>query len=260
MQGVLIDLDGVIYQSGEMIPGADKVVRWLQAQKIPFLFLTNTTSVSRRALVARLAGMGIQVSEEQILTPVVAAGHWLSRFCDGQAAVFLPAAAQPDLDLHEDDFLPPGCQEGAACVVIGDMADQWTYAELNRAFRLLMESHQPPFLGLGMSRYWRNEGRLQLDAGPFICALEYATGREAWHLGKPVDDFFLRGASMLGSEPGQTLMIGDDIYSDVQGAQEAGMQTILVRTGKFQITDTERATRPDAVIDSIAELPQWFTF
>jgi len=258
MQGVLIDLDGVIYESGQLIPGADKVVRWLQSQKIPFMFLTNTTSVSRQALVARLAGMGIVVSDDQILTPVIAASRWLARFCQGRVAVFLPPASVPDLALHPDDMLPEGMEEGACCVLVGDMAERWDFETMNRAFRLLMSDDKPPFLGLGMSRYWRHEGQLQLDSGPFIQALEYATGREAWQLGKPVDDFFLQGAQLLGSEPSQTLMVGDDIFSDVYGAQQAGMQTVLVRTGKFQVTDTERASRPDGVIDSIAELPHWF--
>lgn len=259
MQGILIDLDGVIYEDGQMVAGADKVVRWLQGQHIPFLFLTNTTSVCRQALVARLAGMGIMVTEQQILTPVVAAARWIERFCPGPVASFLPQASQVDLGLAPQQLLAEGSVDEPACVVVGDLAEQWDFSVMNRAFRLLMADSRPAFLGLGMSRYWRNDGALQLDAGPFIQALEYATGREAWQLGKPVDDFFLAGARLLGSEPGQTLMVGDDMFSDIQGAQQAGMQTLLVRTGKFRMMDMERSTRPDGVLDSIAELPQWFT-
>jgi len=56
----------------------------------------------------------------------------------------------------------------------------------------------------------------------------------------------------------QVIMVGDDIETDVAGAQAAGLKGALVRTGKFRSTDLDRAVRPDVVFDSIADLPRWW--
>lgn len=75
--GLLFDLDGVLYQGEAPIPGAADTLTWVREQGIPHLFLTNTTSRPRSALVDKLAGMGIDITEKQLLTPPVAAARWL---------------------------------------------------------------------------------------------------------------------------------------------------------------------------------------
>lgn len=94
MQALLIDLDGVIYQGDEAIAGAADCVQWLQQSAVPHLFLTNTTSRPRRAICAKLAAMGISVAEDQILTPVIAAVHWLQTHGKEPAALFVPQATK----------------------------------------------------------------------------------------------------------------------------------------------------------------------
>jgi phospholysine phosphohistidine inorganic pyrophosphate phosphatase len=53
------------------------------------------------------------------------------------------------------------------------------------------------------------------------------------------------------------VMVGDDLRTDVEGAQRTGLAGVLVRTGKFTPADLEGDIRPDAVLDSIADLPAW---
>jgi ribonucleotide monophosphatase NagD (HAD superfamily) len=77
-------------------------------------------------------------------------------------------------------------------------------------------------------------------------------------MGKPANEFFDAAVRRLGVPPGQTVMVGDDIHSDVGGAQAAGLAGILVRTGKFRPGDLEGDIRPDAVLDSVADLPRWW--
>ena len=110
-----------------------------------------------------------------------------------------------------------------------------------------------------MTRYWHAKGGSQLDAGPFVAALHYASGIEPVVLGKPAPAFFDAAIAALNSTPARTLMIGDDIRGDVAGAQQAGLRAALVRTGKFRQSDLHGEIRPDAVLAGIGELPAWWS-
>lgn len=256
MKALLIDLDGVLYRGDNVISGAPAVVQWVAEPKIPHLFLTNTTSRPRTALVEKLAGYGIQTDEHHILTPPVAASEWLRQNAPGPAALFVPEATKaefsaiPTVNGHATD--------GASSVVIGDLGDAWTYPTMNRAFRLLMSDANTKLVALGMTRYWRAPDGLRLDVAPFCRALEHASGRTAVVLGKPAREFFHAGLRLLKRKPAEAVMIGDDIVGDVQGAQNAGLRGLLVRTGKFRPADLKGDIKPDAVLDSIADLPGWW--
>jgi HAD superfamily hydrolase (TIGR01458 family) len=121
-----------------------------------------------------------------------------------------------------------------------------------------MSDENTKLIALGMTRYWRAEDGLRLDAAPFVKALEHATGREAVVVGKPAVEFYNSALNMLGCDASNTIMIGDDIKGDIEGAQNAGIRGLLVKTGKFQQSDLEKGIRPYDVIDSIARLPSWW--
>ncbi len=256
MKAILFDLDGVFYQGERAIPGATETLAWVRAQQIPHLFVTNTTSRPRRLIVQKLARMGIEISPDEILSPPVAAADWLRSHQPGPLALFVPEATREefaDLPLLESQ-----AESGAGAVVIGDLGQGWDFATLNRAFRLLMAEPRPQLIALGMTRYWRAEDGLRLDAAPFVVALEHAADIQALVLGKPAAPFFQAALARLGHAAADTLMLGDDIIGDIQGAQHAGLHGLLVRTGKFRPADLERGVQPDGVIDSIAELSGWW--
>jgi phospholysine phosphohistidine inorganic pyrophosphate phosphatase len=253
---VLLDLDGVVYVGDEPVPGAAETVDWLAREGVPHCFLTNTTSRPRQSLVDKLAGMGVAAEPDQLLTPAVAAVAWLRRHDIARPAVFAPEATAEEFD--ELDPLPDDFERGAGAVVIGDLGEGWDFPTLNRALRLLMSDDDVPLVALGMTRYWRAEDGLRLDAGAFVRALEYAVGRTAVVLGKPDPAFYGTAVESLGVEADGVVMIGDDIKTDVGGAQRAGLTGVLVRTGKFSESDLDGDVSPDAVLDSIADLPRWW--
>ena len=256
MRGVLLDLDGVLYVGDEPVPGSAGVVDWLAREGVPYRYLTNTTSRPRRAIVDKLTGMGITAATDQILTPAVAAVAWLRRRGIEHPALFVPDATATEF--AGLDPLPDSARDGAGAVVVGDLGRGWDFTTLNRAFRLLMSDAGPPLVALGLTRYWRADDGLRLDAGPFVRALEYAAGRTAVVLGKPDPAFYDSAVGDLDLEPGQVIMVGDDVRSDVEGAQRAGLTGVLVCTGKFSPSDLVGDVSPDAVIDSIADLPRWW--
>lgn len=252
---MLLDLDGVVYVGDEPVPGAAETVDWIDREGMPYRFLTNTTSRPRQALVDKLSGLGITAEPDQLLTPAVAAVAWMRRHDVASPAVFAPAATGDEF--AELDPLPDDAEHGAGAVVIGDLGEQWDFATLNRALRLLMSDTDVPLVALGMTRYWRAEDGLRLDAGAFVRALEYAAGRSAVVLGKPDGAFYGTAVEALGVETDQVVMVGDDIHADVGGAQRAGLTGVLVRTGKFAESDLSGDVSPDAVLDSVADLPGW---
>lgn len=257
MNAVLFDLDGVLYEGDRPVEGAAEAVAWFQRTGIPHLFLTNTTSRPRSALVQKLAEHGIRIVESDILTPPVAARDWLSVHVSGKVALFVPAATQAEfagLPILEDS-----AEDGAAALIIGDLGDGWTFDTMNRAFRLLMNEPTPALVALGMTRYWRAPGGLQLDVAPFVVALEHATGCRARVLGKPSQDFFEIALRSIGQPAAATIMVGDDIRGDIGAAQDGGIRGVLVQTGKFRAADLTQGIDPHGILDSVAALPEWWT-
>ena len=253
LRGVLLDLDGVIYSAGRPIPGAAAAVRQLRQQGLPLLFVTNTTSRTRSALVRKLAGFGIPATPGQILTPAVAAAAWMRARADGLAALFVPEALKPDFE-----GLDAGAGAAAArYVVIGDLGRQWTFDALNQAFRLLHADPGRKLVALGRTPFWRGPDGLDLDVGAFVAALEFAAMRTATVMGKPSQAFYLEAARILGARPGELLMVGDDLRVDGQGASQAGLLAALVKTGKFGTADLDGLDwRPDWILESVRDLPR----
>lgn len=254
--GLLLDLDGVLYVGDVAVPGAAEAVAWLQQRDVPHGFVTNTSSRPRRAVVDKLGRLGITVDEEDVLTPVVVAVQWLAAHGIRGPALFVPEATAEEF--AELNPLSADAESGAGAVVVGDLGQAWDFATLNRAFRLLMADERPPLVALGTTRYWRAEDGLRLDAGAFVRALEYASGLPAVVLGKPNPAFYTTAVEALGLAPRDVVMVGDDVRGDVQAAQQAGLGGVLVRTGKFTTADLEGEVTPDAVLDSVADLPRWW--
>ncbi|NNG05523.1 MAG: TIGR01458 family HAD-type hydrolase [Inquilinus sp.] len=238
IKGVLLDLGGVVYVGETALPGAVAAVERLRAAGIPFRGLTNTTRQPRRLLLDKLRRLGLDLAPENLFMPAIAARAHLE-----------VRGLAPHLLVHpalEEDFAGLPETEPKA-VVIGDAAEGFTYAALNRAFRALEAGAE--FLALARNRSFRDaDGDLSLDAGPFVAALEYATGRQATVLGKPSPDFFAAALASLGCAPAEAAMVGDDVESDIGGAQTAGIPGILVRTGKYQPGDEATVDPPAAAV------------
>jgi HAD superfamily hydrolase (TIGR01458 family) len=256
MRGILFDMDGVLYNSEAAIEGAAGAACWVQDKGIPHLFVTNTTSRGRSDLVEKLAHFGIRTDAGRILTPCLAAAQWLRAHADGPAALFVAPKARAEFTGLA--CLPPDAEAGALYVVVGDLGDAWDFHTLNRAFRLLHADAHATLIALGMTRFWHAEDGPRLDVAPFIAALEHASGRKALVFGKPAEPFFRAAVEQLHLPKDEIVMVGDDIVTDIAGAQRAGLKSVLVRTGKFRPLDLEGAITPDAVLDSVRELPTWW--
>jgi HAD superfamily hydrolase (TIGR01458 family) len=249
---VLLDIDGVLHVGDEPIAGAVEALAKLRELSTGVRLVTNTTSKSRRQIVEQLRRLGFEVSEHEVLTPASLA----VRHCreQGFRSVRLLVGEALLEDLEELARTPADADVDVEAVVLGDLGEGFTAGVLNGAFRVLMDGAE--LVALQHNRYWRRADGLTLDVGAYSAALEYATGREAVVVGKPARAFFTSALAELGSRAQDTVMVGDDVEADVGGALAAGLQGVLVRTGKYRGDALEASgVTPTATVDSIADVP-----
>jgi HAD superfamily hydrolase (TIGR01458 family) len=246
--GLLIDLDGVLYVEAQPVPGAQQALERLREAGLALRFVTNTTSRSRPATLGKLRGLGFEVDEEELITPAALAVRHCGEHGLRRVALLMNADVKGDFaGLDEDEREPQA-------VIVGDLGERFDYSILNRAFRMVMDGAE--LVALQKNRYWLRDDGLSLDVGPFVAALEYATGREAYVVGKPAAGFFAEVLSGLGLDADAVAMVGDDVETDVGGALAAGVAGILVRTGKYRAEAVSASgVEPTATVDSIADVP-----
>lgn len=253
ISGVLLDLGGVVYVGDAPLPGALEAITRLRDAGLGLRFITNTTRTPQRVMLSKLVGMGLEIEAAELFMPAVAARQHLEM--QGLAAHLLIHPA-----LEEDFEGIPRAEPGAAsdaAVVVGDAGKGFTYEAMNHAFRALEAG--AAFLALARNRSFEDEDHaLSLDAGPFVTALEYATGRSATVLGKPSPDFFGAALASLRCSAEQAVMVGDDVEADVAGAQDNGLDGVLVRSGKYRSGDESRiAPPPSALVEDLAAAADW---
>jgi HAD superfamily hydrolase (TIGR01458 family) len=249
ISGVLLDLAGVIYEGESALPGAIDAVHRLRHAGLSLRFVTNTSRMTKRMVLQRLARLGFGITESELFTPAQGAREWLAR-----------NDCSPSLLVHPDLVQEFGEDSHRAnrAVVVGDAGDAFHYASLNRAFRELIAGAN--LIALAKNRSFKDaDGRLSLDAGAFVAALEFASQRTALVLGKPAPGFFAAALASMDCPPKNAVMVGDDAEADVAGALRAGLGgAVLVRTGKYCQGDEERfEPRPTVTLESLSAAVDW---
>ncbi len=251
-RGLLLDIDGVLTVSWEPIPGAQEAMAALRRAGVPFALITNTTTTSRAEIASHLRRAAIDVTDDEILTAPMATAAYVRRHHPG-ARCYLLGVDGAATDMLGVDLVEPSARTADVVIVAG--ADEaFTFDNLNRAFRLVLDG--AALVAMQRNLSWMEADGMSLDAGAYLMGLEAASGVTASVAGKPSADFFQAGLDLLGMPAGGVVMVGDDVEYDVLAAQALGMTGVLVRTGKFRPEHLSRAHgEPDAVVDSVADVP-----
>jgi len=246
--GYLIDLDGVLYIGDEPIDGAIETIDFLKSHNIPCRFVTNTTTKSLDTLHGKIRDMGLPIDKGEIVSAPRAAVLHLRKIGCPVCYLSMNDDVRRDFAEFETSDTTP------EVVVIGDIDDGWNYEIMSRLFHMIINGAE--IVALHKGRYWHEPDGLRLDIGPFVAGLEYATGKKAAVIGKPNRAFFDMAVGDMGLKPSEVAMIGDDINSDIGGAQKAGLRGILVKTGKYrEELAGESHVIPYVILESIARLP-----
>ena len=247
VRGLLVDLDGTLYTNDGPIQGASEALDRLERAGIDYRFVTNATHKPRREIVDDLKALRLTATENHIITPATAVAEKLRR--EGLSCYPLL-----DRSLLEDLEGIPVTDDAPDRVLVANLGVGFTHERLDTAFRHLMAGAN--LIALSKNRYWQMAGgEPSLDAGPFVTALEYASGKSATVIGKPERAFFELALLSLGLPTGMVAMVGDDPELEVRGARAAGLRTILVETGRYR-PGAEPSFQPDLVLASVAQLPE----
>ncbi|XP_002739766.2 haloacid dehalogenase-like hydrolase domain-containing protein 2 [Saccoglossus kowalevskii] len=233
---VLIDLSGTMHIENNVIPGAVEALQRLRNTRIPLKFVTNTTKDCKRVLYEQLNRLGFDIRLDEMFTSLTAA-RLLVEERKLRPLLLLQDSALEDFEGISTD--------NPNSVVVGLAPDYFNYDVINKVFRLVLEGST--LIAVHKARYYKRNDGMALGPGPFVEAIEYATESKAVVVGKPKKGFFLSALKGMECKPQNAVMIGDDVRDDVGGAQQAGMQGILVKTGKYRENDEMKIDPPPTV-------------
>jgi len=251
--GLLIDLDGVVWIGREPVPGSPEALRALLEAGKRVVFVTNNPGRLPQAYAERLRDLGVEVGPEQIVTAgmVVARLAGEAAAAAGGTAFVIGAGPLKEMVAATGTRLPEGDEAEGADVVVVSGHKGFDYGELktakfalDRGARLFATSHDPtmPYPG----------GELP-GTGAVLAAIEVASGKQATIAGKPERHLFEMAKQAAGA--GRLAMVGDRISSDIDGGREAGLETVLVLSGTTTREQAEAADPgPDHVLDDLAAL------
>jgi NagD protein len=255
-QGLLIDMDGVVYGGDIMIPGADLFVSRLLKQNIPFMFMTNNSQRTRLEAVRKLHRLGIEVTEDHIYTSAMATGKFLAGQIPRGTAYVLGEGGLLT-SLHENGITL--VDSDPDFVVLGE-GRNFTLEMVQRAVDMILAGAKLVTTNRDPSP--KKKGWNNLGIAATTAMIEEATGVRAFVVGKPGPVMMRSARKALGLETAETTIIGDTMGTDIQGGVQMGYKTILVLSG---ITRKEElmwfAFKPDLIVESINEiklpLPWW---
>lgn len=250
----LLDLDGVVYRGNELLPGAREFVQWLETTQKKYLFLTNNSFATGAQILGKLARLGIISENTHLLTAGQAAVRNIARRLPG-GSVYVVGEA-PLIELVESQGLrvvPSDISEADAVLVGLDRAFNYEKmacaANAIRAGALFITINRDPVLPIS--------GGFVPGCGSLAAAIECASGVTPEIVGKPEPMLLLEAMELLGSEPGETVMVGDGLAIDILAGERAGTHTLLVLSGSNSRADAERSeVKPDHIYVDLAAVLQ----
>ncbi len=249
---IMLDLDGTLYVGKQPIPGAITALQLLRKRGIQLRFLTNTTTKSVDELSAQLRVMGFTLEDDELISAPVGAKLELLSI---QQKLRRPLRIWPVVaDGIKQDFSDFFWDEQRPdYIVLGDIGDAWDLTLINNLFNAMHAGAE--LIALHKNRFWQTDEGLKADIGFFVAGLEYVCSKNARVMGKPNRAFFQRVLDSVGVDAANALMVGDDLDSDIGGAQQMGVRGCLVKTGKYREAYLDQSTiKPAYVIASVADL------
>lgn len=251
MISYLSDMDGVLIKEGEMIPGADKFIQTLYDNDIEFMVLTNNSMSTPRDLAARLRNTGLNIPPERIWTSAKATATFLSTQ-DKEGTAFVVGESGLTTAMHEEGWILS--DNNAEFVVLGETRT-YSFEAITTAINLIRGGAR--FIATNPDVTGPAPHGVLPATGAVAALITAATNREPYYVGKPNPVMMRSALNNIGAHSEDTVMIGDRMDTDVKAGIEAGMKTILVRTGISDEKEIARYPyRPTTVVESVAELPE----
>jgi 5'-nucleotidase len=247
--GFIVDMDGVIYHGNQLISGVVEFIRWLDAEKKKYLFLTNSSERSPRELQQKLERLGIQIAEEHFYTSALATAAFLksqqpngSVFAIGDGGLI---NALYDAGFTMNDVNPD-------YVVVGE-SKMYTYEKITHAIRLVLKGAK--LIGTNPDVTGPTDMGLVPATGALMAPIELATGARAYYVGKPNPLIMRHALKKLDCRREDAVIVGDRMDTDIVAGIESEIETVLVLSGVTIETDLRRfAYRPRHILKNVGEI------
>ena len=259
-------MDGVLWHDNDPMDGLDDFFLTLRDLEIPFVMATNNSSKTQREYVAKFDRFGVRIHEKEILTSSMATvGYMLAHIPKGKRRVYAIGRSGLTKPLIKEGYIltdlyqvdPPNykgekAKEGADCVVVG-VDRKLTWDMLSTATLNINNGAQ--LISTNSDKTSTSERGNVMGNGGIIAALTTATGVEAITIGKPNPALYHYAVSILGTTSENTIAIGDTLGTDILGASNAGMRSIMVLSGVSKREDIARVDyKPTWVMNDISEI------
>jgi HAD superfamily hydrolase (TIGR01458 family) len=249
--GFLFDLNGVFYEDKNIISGANETIDWLKKNSIPYKFISNNSTLSRKLFVEKLKKIGLKINISEVITSNYAGVLTIKKMGLKNCKLIMTEEAKLDYKKFQLQ------NKKIDAIVIGDIGEKWSFSLMNELMNDVISGAE--IIALHKGKYYQSQGKLKIDCGAFVAGLEYSTSKKAISIGKPKKSFFDLAAFDLGTN--KICLVGDDLHNDIEGGQKMGYKTILVKTGKYRQNIFDKSKiKPDFCIPSIKELIKLFKF
>jgi HAD superfamily hydrolase (TIGR01458 family) len=249
-KGIIFDINGVLEFQGRVYPGAVELINFLWQKGIVVRILTNSTLKSRKYCTEQLNQMGFHVRETEVITAAYATAKYLETLTPRSCWIMLKRTGLEEFKHFCHDVEDP------EYIVLGDYRDGFNFHNMNKALKLLQRGSK--FIVMISQIVDNSMGEVELTVGAYGKMLEEAANIKATYIGKPNKLIIEMTLKTMDVERNAVLMVGDRVSSDMRGARNARINSVLVKTGEFKESDLAGDVQPDYIFDSISEIKQLF--
>jgi HAD superfamily hydrolase (TIGR01458 family) len=251
IKGVIFDVDGVLEFQDKVYPGAVETLDTLREKGIILRFLTNSTLKSRESCAQKLQRAGFQVFCEEVITASYATAKYLEGLRPASCWIMLEREGLDEFKNFPQDT------ENPEYIVIGDNRSKFDFEHLNKALRLLLNGTK--LIGIIPELLDSSLGEFELNVGSWVSMLERASGIKATYIGKPGRYMFDLTLNTMKLQKPEVIMVGDTLSTDIKGARNVGIKSILLKTGEFfNKKPIDTTIQPDFIFDCIQDILQIF--
>ena len=246
IKGAIFDIDGVLKYHDKALPNAVETIDTLRENEIILRFMTNSTLKSRASCAEDLNKSGFTIHPDEIITASYATAKHLEEIQPKSCWIMLEREGLDEFKKFTQDINNP------EYIVIGDNRSKFDFEHMNKALRLLLKGAK--LIGMTPDTVDCSMGEPELNVGSWVHMLEKASGVKACYIGKPSPYIYKLTLQTMGINKEEVVMVGDRVATDIQGANDLGIKTILLRTGEFKEKDLNGDVKPDFIFDSIQDI------
>jgi len=244
-KGLIIDIEGTLLSSGKPLPGAIEFINYLNKQNINYHLVTNTVSKTVEKWELILNEIGLKINKNKIIYPLLAINDYLNANNIKTYYFLGPENMEKILKKTLEYNIPE-------YIIFCDFENIILDYELfNKLFQYI--NNGAKIITTSYSDYYISNNEYKMDTGIFVKMYEILTNKNAIIIGKPSQIIYSIALKRMGMEANNVISIGDDGLTDIIGGNEMGMETVMVKTGKYKNGDEEKY-KPKKVINNIMEI------